>query len=326
MAARSQKNLNFAEACCPKNGPILASPRPSFPTSASSPPAPSRPRPLQQLQEAYSLVLSTNFGKWLLDHSDSLIFASSDTIRNGFMPYSSTMRKARDLLTEIEISDPFKQAIADAVSVSYQAVFSDMNVRRKLMNWPEAQPSWKDIKILAEHTEAVLAETYILAGYKTKARPIASQELPASDGMITLASTSGSTIFINMHPDAWKLPRPATFIIGNIFHEHHHCLQDDLIKAHRSGAISRDHPLYEGLKLLSQAGWMDTLARKLSNDWYKAKICEKDAYHLSEIFEKCADHDGGDHAIKQKARITFGEKILHLCNARRFMPSPPKTV
>ncbi|QQG35230.1 MAG: hypothetical protein HYS17_06580 [Micavibrio aeruginosavorus] len=213
------------------------------PAACAAETARARSQPLRQLQEAYHIVIGTRFGGWLFEHSEALVFAPPDTIiKEGFAPYSSAMKRARDILIGIEISDLFKQAIADAAWTSYRAVFADMKVRKALMDWPKNQPSWEDVKSLAEHAEAVIAETYVLAGHKTHARPIVPQKDPARNGTVTLASTSGDAIFINMHPDAWLLtstPRTPTSIIGDMFHEHHHCLQRDLIKAHRSGAISR---------------------------------------------------------------------------------------
>ncbi|QQG35229.1 MAG: hypothetical protein HYS17_06575 [Micavibrio aeruginosavorus] len=66
------------------------------------------------------------------------------------------------------------------------------------------------------------------------------------------------------------------------------------------------------LELLSTAAWIDTLSRKLSDDWYKAMICEKDAHYLSGIFHHYARHDGGDGAIREKARITWQDKVLQI--------------
>jgi|GEM_PF-4371503 hypothetical protein len=320
MSIQSQSHQFERAAASPKKyapaGPMLS-------LSEVMPYQSSKPQPLQQIQEAYNLVLGTSFGKWLLDHSNVLAFSTSSSIIEGFVPHSSAMRRARDILAGIEVPNNFKQAIADATLVSYRAVLADMKIRKSLMDWPEGQPAWEDIRALAESTEAVLADTYMLAGYKTKARPIASRETPGNRTVVTLASTSGSTIYINMHPDAWKVPRTALSIVGDIFHEHHHCLQNDLIKAHRAGEIREDHHLHDSLHLLSKAGWIDVLSRKLSSDWHSAIISEKDAYYLSGIFDRYVENDGGDSVIRQKARITLAEKVLHMCGARQFTSSKP---
>lgn len=269
-------------------------------------------RAKQNVWHAYQIVTGTPFGHWLLNNTGPFVFSRSEDIIRGFAPHSTKMQTVKNLLLGIEISDHFKKAITEAVARTYQAVFTDIDVRKDLMDWPD-QPQWEDVQNLAQHAEKIIAETYTLAGHRTHARPITSQNKSAGITLTTLASTTGSNIAINMHPDAWKNPRTPVSLIGNVLHEHHHCLQDTLIKSHRAGKISHSDPIQPDIGLLSYAAWLDTLTRKLTEDWYSAQVCEKDAHYLSTIFQQYAANDGGDQTLKDKARLTYGEQIRYWC-------------